>query len=234
MEIFPAIDLLDSQAVRLTKGKKETAKIYGNALDFAKFFQDCGAKWLHIVDLDGAFEGSPKNLDTIESIATQTQLNIQVGGGIRTEETIQRYRQAGINRIILGSIALQNSEWSKEMATKYPIAISIDSKDGKVVTHGWIQENEIYAIDFAANFCHTRVEAIICTDISQDGLLSGMNLKLAQEIAICSQIFTIASGGFSNILDLEKIREYPKISGVIIGKAFYENKIDFKNIKFDF
>ncbi|RDU66985.1 1-(5-phosphoribosyl)-5-[(5-phosphoribosylamino)methylideneamino]imidazole-4-carboxamide isomerase [Helicobacter didelphidarum] len=232
MEIFPAIDLLDSKAVRLTKGDKSSAKIYGNALDFAKYFEDCGAKWLHVIDLDGAFEGSPRNLNTIESIVNNTSLRVQVGGGIRTEETIINYMRTGATRTILGSIAVQDSEWCKNMALQYPIAISIDSKHGKVATHGWVEVSQIDALSFVKRFANSQIEAIICTDINQDGLLSGMNLRLTQEIACASNIFTIASGGFSNIKELDEIKKYSQIGGVIIGKAFYEGIVDFKNIKF--
>ncbi|WP_281651003.1 1-(5-phosphoribosyl)-5-[(5-phosphoribosylamino)methylideneamino]imidazole-4-carboxamide isomerase [Helicobacter bilis] len=230
--LFPAIDLLNGKAVRLTKGEKKSAKEYGNALDFAKYFEDCGAKWLHIVDLDGAFEGSPKNLSVIENIATETNLQIQVGGGIRTEDTITNYLNAGVCRTILGSIALQNLNWTILMAEKYPIALSIDSKDGNIATHGWVNVSEIKAIDFAAKLKGSSVQAIVCTDIQQDGMLSGINFALTEEIAEISGIFTIASGGFSGQKDLDMLHNYPKVGGVIIGKAFYEGKLDFKNVKF--
>lgn len=232
MEIFPAIDLLNSQAVRLTKGEKSSAKIYGFALDFAKFFQDCGAKWLHIVDLDGAFDGSPKNLNTIEQIVKSTTLQVQVGGGIRTEETLQRYIDVGVSRAILGSSAVKKMQWCKQMSLHYPIAISIDSKNGKVATHGWVETTNLDAVEFAKEFANSKIQAIICTDINQDGLLSGMNYNLTQTIAQSSNLFTIASGGFSSINDLEELKKYPDIKGVIIGKAFYEGNINFKNIKF--
>lgn len=230
--LFPAIDLLGGKAVRLTKGEKKSAKEYGNALDFAKYFEDCGAKWLHIVDLDGAFEGSPKNLSVIENIASTTKLQIQVGGGIRTEDTIKNYLNAGVCRTILGSIALQNLNWTILMAEKYPIALSIDSKDGNIATHGWVNVSEIKAIDFAAKLKGSSVQAIVCTDIQQDGMLSGINFALTEEIAEISGIFTIASGGFSGQKDLDMLHNYPKVGGVIIGKAFYEGKLDFKNVKF--
>ncbi len=230
--LFPAIDLLGGKAVRLTKGEKKSAKEYGNALDFAKYFEDCGAKWLHVVDLDGAFEGSPKNLGVIENIATKTNLQIQVGGGIRHEDTIKNYINVGVYRTILGSIALRNLDWTILMAEKYPIALSIDSKDGNVATHGWVNVSEIKAIEFAAKLKGSSVQAIVCTDIQQDGMLSGINFALTEEIAEVSGIFTIASGGFSGQKDLDMLHNYPKIDGVIIGKAFYEGKLDFKNIKF--
>ncbi|RDU72272.1 1-(5-phosphoribosyl)-5-[(5-phosphoribosylamino)methylideneamino]imidazole-4-carboxamide isomerase [Helicobacter aurati] len=234
MEIFPAIDLLDSKAVRLTKGDIASTKVYGEACDFAKYFEDCGAKWIHIVDLNGAFEGSPKNLNTIERILRDTSLKIQIGGGIRNEEYIKRYKESGATRIILGSAALKDPFWAKDMASKYSIAISIDSRDSKVATSGWLENNDISALDFAGQFYNSDVEAIICTDIGRDGLLSGINVDLTCNIAKCSGIFTIASGGFSCAKELESLQYYSEISGLIIGKAFYEKKLDFKKLKFTF
>lgn len=232
--LFPAIDLLNKKAVRLTKGEKKSVKEYGNALDFAKYFEDCGVKWLHVVDLDGAFDGSPKNLKIIEDIAISTKLKIQVGGGIRNEEAIKQYINVGVYRTILGSAALQNLEWAILMANKYPIAISIDSKNGNIATHGWVNTSDIKANDFVSNLKGSKVQAIICTDIKQDGMLSGINFALTEEISNISGICTIASGGFSGQKDLDMLHNYPKIGGIIIGKAFYEGKIDFKDIKFDF
>lgn len=232
MEKFLAIDLLDSKAVRLSKGEKSSAKVYGDAIEFAKYFESCGVKWLHIVDLDGAFDGSPKNLNTIESIRNVTNLQVQVGGGIRDESAIKRYINIGVNRVILGSIAIKNPQLCIDLAAKYPLAISIDSKDGKVATHGWVDISKISATKFAESFKNSNIEAIICTDINKDGLLEGINWSLAEEIAKKSGKFIIASGGFSGIADLQKGQEYRDIGGVIIGRAFYENAIDLKKINF--
>lgn len=231
--LFPAIDLLNGKAVRLTKGAKHSAKEYGCVLEFAKYFEDCGAKWLHIVDLDGAFEGSPRNLQLIENIAKKTQLQIQVGGGIRNQDTIQHYIDVGVCRVILGSAAIQNTEWAIDMAKKYPIAISIDSKNGQIATHGWLNISHMSAIEFASIFKESCVQALICTDIQQDGMLTGINFDFTEKIAESSGIFTIASGGFSGQEDLDRLHNYPKVGGIIIGKAFYEGKVDFKNIKFN-
>lgn len=231
--LFPAIDLLNGKAVRLTKGEKHSAKEYGYALDFAKYFEDCGAKWLHIVDLDGAFDGSPKNLHTIENITKATQLQIQIGGGIRNEETIRQYMEVGVSRVILGSAAMQNVEWSINMSSQYPIAISIDAKNGYIATHGWLNVSTMKAIEFAAMFNDSCVQALICTDIQQDGMLTGINFDFTENIAESSGIFTIASGGFSGQEDFDKLHNYPNVGGIIIGKAFYEGKVDFKNIKFN-
>lgn len=230
--LFPAIDLLNGRVVRLTKGEKCSAKEYGHAIDFARYFEDCGAEWLHIVDLDGAFEGSPRNIETIENIARETKLKIQVGGGIRSEETIQYYMKAGVYRVILGSAAIQNVKWALDMAAQYPVAISIDAKEGQVATHGWLNVSSMRASEFASTLKGSCVQALICTDIQQDGMLVGINFDFTEQIAESSEIFTIASGGFSGHHDLKRLHNYPKVGGIIIGKAFYEGKVDFKNIKF--
>ena len=234
MQIFPAIDLLDSKAVRLTKGALQSAKVYGDALDFAKFFQDCGASWLHVVDLNGAFEGSPKNLKTIESILKNTNLKVQVGGGIRSEETVLLYMDSGATRLVLGSIAIKNSNLAKSLAQKYPIAISIDSKDGLVASEGWVEASPVSAIEVARGFRDSGVAAIICTDIARDGLLSGINIELTRSVAKASGVFTIASGGLASLEELEALSLCGDIDAVIVGKAFYEKKLDFRGLKFTF
>ena len=228
MEIIPAIDLKEGYAVRLKQGEMASAKIYEtNPLNLAKTFLELGAKYLHIVDLDGAFEGKPQNKKVIESICKEVGLKIEVGGGIRDEKTIKEYLQIGVNRVILGSIALKNPQFAKEMAKKYPVVIGIDAKNGKVATQGWAQTESVLARDFAKEFKDSKVEAIICTDIAKDGMLSGLNVDFTKEIQENSGIFTIASGGLSCAKDLEDL-DLHKIDGVIVGKAFYEGKIDLK------
>lgn len=225
MQIFPAIDLKDGKAVRLFKGEMQNCKVYGNALDFALRFEEMGAEWLHIVDLDGAFAGSPKNLLQIKKIRESCHLKIQLGGGIRDEKTIKNYIDLGINRVILGSIALKNPAFALEMAQKYNVALGIDARSGKVSINGWAQDSAICAFDFAKKFRDSRIEAIICTDISRDGTLSGVNVDFSKEISEISGIPTIASGGFESEREIEVLAQNG-ISGVIVGKAFYEEKID--------
>lgn len=228
MQIIPAIDLKEGCAVRLSQGKMESAKIYyKNPLEVAKIFEDMGAQYLHIVDLDGAFCGKPQNKEAITNIAKNCTLKIEVGGGIRTEETIKEYLNLGVSRVILGSSALQNPSFAKQMAQKYPIVIGIDAKEGKVATEGWDKVGRILASEFAAEFKESAIEAIICTDISNDGMLGGININFTQEIAKSSGKFTLASGGLSGLEDLERL-QYSKIDGVIVGKAFYEGKLDLK------
>lgn len=228
MQIIPAIDLKEGCVVRLMQGKMESAKIYyKNPLEVVKIFEEMGAEYLHIVDLDGAFCGKPQNKAVIENIAKNSTLKIEIGGGIRNEETIKEYLNLGVNRIILGSIALKDPKFAKEMAQKYPIIIGIDAKDGKVATEGWDQVGRVLASEFAKEFQNSPIEAIICTDISNDGMLNGINIDFTKEIAQSSGKFTLASGGLSCLEDLEKLY-LSKIDGVIAGKAFYEKKLDLK------
>ncbi|RAX51647.1 1-(5-phosphoribosyl)-5-[(5-phosphoribosylamino)methylideneamino]imidazole-4-carboxamide isomerase [Helicobacter sp. 16-1353] len=230
MTIIPAIDLKDGKAVRLYKGEMESAKIYGEPVEFAKMFGGFGAEWLHIVDLNGAFAGVPKNLEAIEAIRRSCNLKIELGGGIRDEATIKKYVDLGLTRLILGSIALENPQFAKEMAEIYPIAIGIDAKNGMVATQGWAKGGKTSAIELAKEFRGSKIKAIICTDIAKDGTLEGINVDFSEAIAKASGIQTIASGGFASSADLEALRKSQKISGVIVGKAFYEGKIDLGEI----
>ncbi len=231
MQIYPAIDLKDGQAVRLTKGLMDSAKIYSsNPHELAKEFEDMGAKWLHVVDLNGAFAGEPKNLEQIEKIVKNTNLKVQVGGGIREEKTIKYYiEQLGVSRLILGSIALKNPGFAKQMAKKYKIAVGIDAIDGFVVSEGWGEKSKVKASDLALEFSNAGVEAIICTDVGKDGTLSGVNLDFTKQIAKACKIDTIASGGVKDMQDIKKIKDSKIISGVIVGKAFYEGSLDLKS-----
>jgi len=227
MEILPAIDLKDGKAVRLTKGLMDSAKIYSNEpWELAKKFEELGSKWIHIVDLNGAFAGEPKNLEQIKKIRDATSLKLELGGGIRDEDTIKRYLDLGIDRVILGSIAPKDPDFVKEVAKKYPIAVGIDAIDGYVAVEGWAKSSTIKATDLAKEFANVGVEAIICTDISRDGTLSGVNVDFTLQIAKASQIDTIASGGVKNIQDIVDLDKTNSVSGVIVGKAFYEGTID--------
>jgi phosphoribosylformimino-5-aminoimidazole carboxamide ribotide isomerase len=228
MDILPAIDLKDGKAVRLTKGVMDSAKIYSNEpVEIAKYFEDIGSKWLHLVDLNGAFKGNPANLVQIKKIVKNTSLQIELGGGIRDEDTIKMYLDMGINRLILGSIALKNPDFVKQMALKYPIVVGIDAIDGYVAVEGWAKISKIKATTLAKEFSKAGVKAIICTDISKDGMLSGINLDYTLSIKASSNLPTIASGGVKDIQDIIKCKE-ANIDGVIVGKAFYENKLDLK------
>ncbi|MFA5461243.1 MAG: 1-(5-phosphoribosyl)-5-[(5-phosphoribosylamino)methylideneamino]imidazole-4-carboxamide isomerase [Sulfurimonas sp.] len=227
MTLYPAIDLKDGKAVRLTKGLMESAKIYSDEpWMLVKKFEEMGAEWVHLVDLNGAFAGEPKNLEQIIKIRENCNVKLELGGGIRDEETIKKMLEIGIDRIILGSIAVKNPTFVKEMAAKYPIAVGIDAIDGFVAVEGWGEVSAMRATDLAKEFANAGVEAIICTDVSRDGTLSGVNVEFTLEIANASKITTIASGGVRDESDIEALVATKKIDGVIIGKAYYEGTLD--------
>lgn len=229
MTIFPAIDLKDGKAVRLTKGVMQSAKIYSDTpWELVKTFEKMGAQWVHLVDLNGAFAGEPKNLEQIRAIRENCNVKLELGGGIRDEATIKRYLELGIDRIILGSIAVKDPDFVKEMASKYPIAVGIDAIDGYVAVEGWGEVSSMKATDLARAFADAGVEAIICTDVGRDGTLSGVNVDFTLEIARASGIATIASGGVRDDKDIEALLATKEVEGVIVGKAFYEGTIDLK------
>ncbi len=229
MTIFPAIDLKDGKAVRLTKGIMESAKVYSDEpFHLARAFEEMGSDWLHIVDLNGAFAGNPENLEQIKKIRASTSLKIQLGGGIRDEATIERYMELGINRVILGTIAVKNPDFVRSVAKKFPVAVGIDAMDGFVAVEGWAEVSQMRATDLAKAFADSGVEAIITTDISRDGTLGGVNVDFTAEIAAASGVFTIASGGVKDIDDIKALKANGTIGGAIVGKAFYEGKLDLR------
>ena len=226
MTILPAIDLKEGKAVRLTKGAMQSAKVYSDEpWQVAKHFEELGSSWVHLVDLDGAFAGEPKNLEQIEKIRANTGLKLELGGGIRDEETIRRYLDLGIDRLILGSVAVSNPKFVKEMASKYPIVVGIDAIAGMVAVEGWAHTSNMHATDLAKAFADAGVEAIICTDVGRDGTLSGVNVEFTLSIKEASGLETIASGGVKGIDDIEALKS-AGIDGVVIGKAFYEGTLD--------
>jgi phosphoribosylformimino-5-aminoimidazole carboxamide ribotide isomerase len=229
MEILPAIDLKDGKAVRLTKGLMDSAKIYSDKpYELVKTFEEMGAKWVHLVDLDGAFAGEPKNLEEIKKIRQNSNVKLELGGGIRDEETIKRYLELGIDRVILGSIAVKDPQFVKDMAAKYPVVVGIDAIDGYVAVEGWGEVSEMKATDLAREFADAGVEAIICTDVGKDGTLSGVNVEFTTDIARASKVMTIASGGVRDESDIKALLATKEVGGVIVGKAFYEGTIDLK------
>ena len=236
MTLYPAIDLKDGKAVRLTKGLMESAKIYSNEpYELVKKFEGMGAQWVHLVDLNGAFAGEPRNLEQIEKIRQNSSVKLQLGGGIRDEATIKKMLDLGINRVILGSIAVKDPDFVKAMAAKYPIVVGIDAIDGYVAVEGWGEVSSMKATDLAREFADAGVEAIICTDVGKDGTLSGVNVDFTLSIAEASGVSTIASGGVKDEEDIFKLQKTGKIDGVIIGKAYYEGRLDleklFKTVK---
>ena len=229
MEIFPAIDLKQGCAVRLSKGEMQSAKIYSkDPCELAKKFEDLGAKWLHLVDLDGAFAGEAVNFKAIERIVKSTRLRVEVGGGIRDEARIKEYLNLGVDRFILGSAALKNPDFVKQMAKLYRIVVGIDAKEGLVATEGWAELSRVKATDLARDYADAGVCAIICTDISRDGMLSGVNVEFSRSIAKACGIDTIASGGVKDMSDIIALKNAELIAGVIVGKAYYEGTLDLK------
>ena len=229
MEIFPAIDLKQGCAVRLSKGEMQSAKIYSkDPCELAKKFEDLGAKWLHLVDLDGAFAGEAVNFKAIERIVKSTRLRVEVGGGIRDEARIKEYLSLGVDRFILGSAALKNPDFVRGMAKLYRIVVGIDAKEGLVATEGWAELSRVRATDLARDYADAGVCAIICTDISRDGMLSGVNVEFSRSIAKARGIDTIASGGVKDMNDIIALKNAELIAGVIVGKAYYEGTLDLK------
>lgn len=229
MEIFPAIDLKQGCAVRLSKGEMQSAKIYSkDPCELAKKFEALGAKWLHLVDLDGAFAGEAVNFKAIERIVKSTSLRVEVGGGIRDEARIKEYLSLGVDRFILGSAALKNRDFVKRMAKLYRIVVGIDAKEGLVATEGWAELSRVKATDLARDYADAGVCAIICTDISRDGMLSGVNVEFSRSIAKACGIDTIASGGVKDMNDIIALKNAELIAGVIVGKAYYEGTLDLK------
>jgi len=228
MTIYPAIDLKDGKAVRLTKGLMDTAKIYSDEpWQVAKHFEELGSEWVHLVDLNGAFAGEPKNLEQIKKIRENTNLKLELGGGIRDEKTIEMYLELGIDRLILGSVAVKNPDFVKTMAKKYPIVVGIDAIDGMVAVEGWAQTSDMKATDLAKAFADCGVEAIICTDVGRDGMMTGINIDFTLSIKEASGLETIASGGLKDMSDIRALLN-AGIDGTIIGKAFYEGTLDLK------
>jgi len=228
MTILPAIDLKDGQAVRLSKGIMDSAKIYSNEpWQVAKRFEELGSQWVHLVDLNGAFAGKPENLDQIKKIRENCNLKLELGGGIRDEETIKMYLDIGIDRLILGSIAVKDAQFVKDMAAKYPIVVGIDAIDGMVAVEGWAETSDMKATDLAREFAACGVEAIICTDVGRDGMMTGVNIPFTKEIQEATDIETIASGGLKDMQDIHALMD-AGIDGTIVGKAFYEGTLDLE------
>lgn len=227
MNIFPAIDLYDGKAVRLLKGDYQKKTVYGeNPLEIARDFENSGAKFLHVVDLEGAKIGDTPNLAAIERIVKNTSLFTEVGGGIRTLETVEKYVNIGVKRIILGTAAVNNEEFLISAVKKYgeKIAVGIDIKDGFVAIKGWTDLSKFTPFEFCAKMQDIGVKTVICTDISRDGAMQGTNIDLYKEMSEKFDINIIASGGVSSIDDIKRLKSLG-IYGAIIGKAYYTKAI---------
>ncbi len=230
MNIFPAIDLYEGKAVRLLKGEYDKMTVYSeNPLEIALDFENQGAEFIHIVDLEGAKTGETPNLSTIEHIIKNTKLFTEVGGGIRSMEVIDKYVAAGVNRVILGTAAVKDEDFLKSAVLKYgdKIAVGVDIKDGYVAIKGWTEKSEYTCFDFCEKMEKLGVKTIICTDVSRDGAMEGTNHGLYRELSEKFGIDITASGGVSSIEDIRRLKALD-IYGAIIGKAYYIGAIDLK------
>ena len=230
MIIYPAIDLYDKKAVRLYKGDYNNMTVYSdNPCEIAADFYSSGARYMHVVDLEGAKTGETPNIDVIKKLAAIPDMFIEVGGGIRNIEVATRYIEAGVDRVILGTAALRDREFLKEAVKRFgdKVAVGVDIKDSFVAVHGWIEKSEVLAMDFLAELDAIGVKTVICTDISKDGAMMGTNLSLYREISKKFGMQIIASGGVSSIDDVKKLREM-NIYGAIVGKAYYTGAISLK------
>lgn len=230
MLIYPAIDLYGGKAVRLYKGDYAQMTVYNNnPVEVAKDFAACGASCIHLVDLEGAKSGTTPNFETVTAIKAETGLFCEIGGGIRSMDTIDRYLSAGIDRVILGTAAVTEPGFVEKAVAKYgdKIAVGIDIKDGYVAIKGWTVKSEENAFDFCEKMQKTGVKALICTDISKDGAMQGTNHELYRELSQKFDMNIIASGGVSSLEDVERLAKL-NIHGAIVGKAYYTGAIDLK------
>ncbi|WP_434509994.1 1-(5-phosphoribosyl)-5-[(5-phosphoribosylamino)methylideneamino]imidazole-4-carboxamide isomerase [Desulfitobacterium sp. AusDCA] len=228
MIVFPAIDLKEGKAVRLLQGRMEDSTVYAeNPLEVAQRFLAEGSQFLHVVDLDGAFAGKPVNDEVIRNIVEKVSLRVQVGGGIRTLDRIEELLQLGVERVILGTVAVRDPQLVAEAVQRYGerIIVGIDAKAGKVAVQGWAETTEITAVELALKMRDVGVQRIIFTDISRDGMLQGPNIESTVQLARETQLQIIASGGVSSLEDLRKLQaqaqEGVSIEGAIVGKALY-------------
>lgn len=227
--IYPAIDMRGGKCVRLLQGDYSKETVYGDSpFEMAQQFASEGAEWIHMVDLDGAKDGKRVNDRFVIQAAKELGVKIQIGGGIRSEEDILHYLENGIERVIIGSIAVSDPEFAIEMIRKYgrKIAVGIDAKNGYVATHGWLDTSEVKAVELGKRFADAGAETFIFTDIATDGTLSGPNLAAVCEMAEVTGKSVIASGGVSQLEDLSAIKAAASkgVSGAIVGKAIYENR----------
>lgn len=230
MILYPAIDLKDGQAVRLLRGDMEKSTVFNDKpADQAKSFVDAGCEWLHLVDLNGAFAGEPVNGAAVEAIlAACPGVPAQLGGGIRDMATIEAWIKKGLQRVILGTVAVENPDLVREAAKAFPghVAVGIDARNGKVATKGWAEETDVMVTDLAKSFEDAGVSAIIYTDINRDGAMGGPNIEATEALARAVSIPVIASGGVSSLADLTALRDTGVIAGAISGRALYDGAID--------
>ncbi len=230
MNIFPAIDLVEGKAVRLFKGDYAQMTVYSDdPLSVARDFERAGAKYIHLVDLEGAKSGETPNLSTVTAIAKQTDLFTEIGGGIRSMQTIETYLNAGVDRVILGTAAVTDEDFLKQAVATYgeQIAVGVDIKDGMVAIKGWTEQSDYDCHTFCQKMQDLGVKTLICTDISKDGAMQGTNRALYRTLSETYSLQIVASGGVSSIDDVKALRAMD-LYGAIIGKAYYIGAIDLK------
>jgi phosphoribosylformimino-5-aminoimidazole carboxamide ribotide isomerase len=230
--VIPAIDLKDGRCVRLRQGDMAAETVYSEDVPaVARTWQEGGASLIHVVDLNGAFDGEPRNLPQIETVLKTVKVNVQIGGGIRTIETVRRYLQAGVSRVVLGTAALTDRAFLEQACREFPgqILLGLDARDGKVAVKGWTSVSDTSAIDLLKDVAGLAIGAVIYTDIARDGMLNGPNLSALKEVVAASSFPVIASGGISRVEDLLAVRALgPRIEGAIVGKALYDGKLNYR------
>lgn len=230
MIILPAIDLLGRKAVRLLKGDYNQVTVYSDSpLEVARKFKSLGATHIHMVDLDGAKYGTTPNMDIVAEVAEITGLFVEIGGGIRSMDTVKKYIDAGVSRVILGTAAICDEAFLKEAVRTYgeKIAVGADVKDGKIAVKGWLEQSDVTLDEFFLKMQNLGVKNIICTDISRDGAMRGTNLELYRDLSAKYSLDITASGGVSSIEDVKELRKM-NLYGAIIGKAYYTGAVDLK------
>jgi len=233
MNIYPAIDILGGKAVRLRQGRKEESTIYGDPVEMAVKWVAKGSAWLHVIDLDGAFEGTPRNLGILrEMVKAVPQTKIQIGGGIRSMPVVETLLEAGILRVVLGTAAVQNPDFVRAALECQPdkVAVGIDARDGKAKVSGWTEDSRTTAIELASRLEDMGATLVVYTDIARDGVLTGPNIEATREMIERTRLTVIAAGGISSISDVRRLAELnlPRLDGVIIGKALYEGRIEIE------
>ncbi len=230
MNLFPAIDLYNGWAVRLYKGDYDKMTVYNqNPLEIVSDFQRCGARYIHLVDLEGAKSGATPNLEVVKAIVRETSLFTEVGGGIRSMEAARKYLDCGVDRIILGTAAVYDRDFLEQALSAFgeKVAVGIDIRDGMVATHGWTQSSGVDALGFCRDMAALGVRTIICTDISKDGAMEGTNRELYRTLSQSLSLQITASGGVSTLEDVRALRDLG-LYGAIIGKAYYTGALDLK------
>ena len=230
MILLPAIDLYEKKAVRLYKGDYENMTVYSeNPIEIARDFEACGCGYIHMVDLEGAKDGTTPNLAIVEQVAKETGLFVEIGGGIRTMETVERYLNAGVSRVILGTAAVNDEAFLKAAVSKFgeKIAVGADVKDGYIAIKGWLEKSAVTLDAFLQKMEAIGVKNIICTDISKDGAMRGTNLALYRQLSQKYKMDITASGGVSTLEDIRQLRQMD-LYGAIIGKAYYTGAIDLR------